>query len=110
MNPKHQNSEEDWITPILLQYKAELKQGLNELAGHDPLGQAKQSLLAKTEELYVPVKPELVDRFEVIDDTGRAYVKGSIYGIPVKVWLSVQDEGRTLKVFVDKRDSEANNG
>ena len=41
-----------------------------------------------------------VDRLEVIDDTGRAYVKGSIYGTPVKVELSYQDDGRTLKVFV----------
>lgn len=47
-----------------------------------------------------------VDRFEVIDETGRAYVKGSIYGSPVKVELSVQDDGRTLKVFVDKREVE----
>ena len=46
-----------------------------------------------------------VDRFEVIDETGRAYVKGSIYGTPVKVELSVQDGGKTLKVFV-----EATNG
>lgn len=41
-----------------------------------------------------------VDRFEVIDDTGRAYVKGSIYGTPVNVQLSYQDGGKTLKVFV----------
>ena len=45
-----------------------------------------------------------VDRFEVIDETGRAYVKGSIYGSPVSVELSYQDEGRTLKVFVSKRE------
>lgn len=44
-----------------------------------------------------------VDRFEVIDDTGRAYVKGSIYGTPVKVELSYQDDDKTLKVFVSKR-------
>lgn len=41
-----------------------------------------------------------VNRIEVIDETGRAYVKGSIYGAPVKVELSYQDDGRTLKVFV----------
>lgn len=41
-----------------------------------------------------------VDRVEVIDETGRAYVRGSIYGTPVKVELSLQDDGRTLKVFV----------
>lgn len=41
-----------------------------------------------------------VDRFEVIDETGRAYVKGRIYGSPVKIELSLQDDGKTLKVFV----------
>lgn len=46
-----------------------------------------------------------VDRLEVIDETGRAYVKGSIYGSPVSVELSYQDEGRTLKVFVTPRAS-----
>lgn len=44
-----------------------------------------------------------VDRLEVIDETGRAYVKGSIYGSPVEVELSYQDDGRTLKVFVKNR-------
>ena len=58
----------------------------------------ESNLRAILEKLYI--KPEKVDRFEVIDDTGRAYVKGSIYGSPVKVELDYQDEGRTLKVFV----------
>lgn len=44
-----------------------------------------------------------VDRIEVIDDTGRAYVKGSMYGTPVTVDLSIQDDGKTLKVFVKNR-------
>ena len=48
-----------------------------------------------------------VDRFEVIDDEGRAYVKGSIYGTPVGVELSLQDDGRTLKVFVYKKEAQA---
>lgn len=49
-----------------------------------------------------------VDRFEVIDDSGRAYVKGSIYGSPVQVELLLQDNGRTLKAIVAaaKLDSE----
>ena len=38
---------------------------------------------------------EKVTRFEVIDETGRAYVK-----YDVKVEMSYQDEGRTLKVFL----------
>lgn len=42
-----------------------------------------------------------VDRLEVIDETGRVYVKGSIYNTPVKVELSLQDNKRTLKVFVE---------
>jgi len=41
----------------------------------------------------------LVNRVEVIDETGRAYIK---YLDDTKfVWLSYQDNGRTLKVFVD---------
>lgn len=36
-----------------------------------------------------------VTRFEVIDKTGRAYTKRG-----VQVELSLQDEGRTLKVFI----------
>lgn len=44
-----------------------------------------------------------VDRLEVVDDTGRAYVKGSIYETGVKVELDYQDDGRTLKVFVKER-------
>lgn len=38
---------------------------------------------------------EKVTRIEVIDETGRAYVR---YG--VRVELDLQDEGRTLKVLV----------
>lgn len=45
-----------------------------------------------------------VDRFEVIDSSGRAYVKGSIYGTPVKIELSLQDDGKTLKVFVEEQN------
>lgn len=43
-----------------------------------------------------------INRIEVIDSTGRAYVKGDIYGTPVKVKLSLQDGGKTLKVFVEE--------
>lgn len=52
------------------------------------------------------VHPDIrkVDRLEVIDDSGRAYVKGSIYGTPVSVELSFQDDGRTLKIFVTQKD------
>lgn len=47
---------------------------------------------------------KLTDRFEVVDDSGRAYVRGSIYGTPVFPKLSIQDEGATLKVFVEDID------
>lgn len=39
-----------------------------------------------------------VTRVEVIDDSGRAYVQCDIE----KVSFDIQDEGRTLKVFVAK--------
>ena len=38
-----------------------------------------------------------VTRFEVIDDTGRSYVREG-----VSVLIDYQDEGKTLKVFVKK--------
>lgn len=40
-----------------------------------------------------------VTRFEVIDGTGRAYVR---YGVSVK--LQLQDDDRTLKVFISKNE------
>jgi hypothetical protein len=43
-----------------------------------------------------------VTRFEVTDATGRAMVR---YGVSVEV--HVQDEGRTLKVFLTDREDEA---
>ena len=49
----------------------------------------------------------MIDRVEVVDQEGRQYVKGSIYGTPVKVELSIQDGGRTLKVFVTPREVES---
>ena len=42
-----------------------------------------------------------VTRLEVIDETGRVYVK---YGVAVE--LSYQDEGKTLKVFVRSMGAE----
>jgi hypothetical protein len=43
---------------------------------------------------------KLVSRVEVIDDKGRTYVK--YLKEDEFVWLSYQDDGRTLKVFVDE--------
>ena len=67
------------------------------------LEEAKQSIRAYIKNT-VPDYSK-VDRFEVIDNEGRAYAKGSIYGSPVKIKLSLQDDGRTLKVFVEEKGS-----
>ena len=46
-----------------------------------------------------------VTRFEVIDDTGRAYVKYLHKDQGEKIKYCLQDDDRTLKVFIDKRDN-----
>lgn len=48
-----------------------------------------------------------VTRFEVIDETGRAYVRSDVLGggSGINVSLRYQDDGRTLKVFVSKRST-----
>lgn len=43
---------------------------------------------------------KLVSRVEVIDGTGRAYVK--YLDENQFAWLSYQDKGQTLKVFIDE--------
>ena len=68
----------------------------------DALGRATTQLLELLNKRAIE-GAEKVDRFEVIDKTGRAYVRGSIYDDPVSVELSYQDDGRTLKVFVKER-------
>ena len=42
-----------------------------------------------------------INRFEVIDETGRAYTKYLKDGEGIK--YSLQDEDKTLKVFIDKK-------
>lgn len=66
----------------------------------DPGVMPNTVVLTLTRKYYDPAK---VDRLEVIDETGRAYVKGSIYKSPVSVDLSYQDDGKTLKVFVKEK-------
>jgi hypothetical protein len=44
---------------------------------------------------------EQITRFEVIDESGRAYVNNHC-----QIELSYQDEGRTLKVFVGKQPND----
>tara|TARA_R110000772_G_scaffold53748_2_gene122870 strand:- start:7157 stop:7444 length:288 start_codon:yes stop_codon:yes gene_type:complete len=48
-----------------------------------------------------------VNRFEVIDDTGRAYTKYLKEGERVRYML--QDDNRTLKVFIDHLDIKEGN-
>ena len=50
-----------------------------------------------TEAVAIVEHPNLT-RIEVIDETGRAYVRRA-----VSVTLSYQDDGRTLKLFVKER-------
>ena len=45
------------------------------------------------------VEMKSVNRFEVIDDTGRAYVKYLKKDEGIK--YSLQDDNKTLKVFID---------
>lgn len=47
-----------------------------------------------------------VTRVEVIDHNGRSYVN---WNKDNKVLLSLQDEGRTLKIFVDRKETEEEN-
>lgn len=42
-----------------------------------------------------------VNRVELIDDTGRVYSQWN-----VSVYVQLQDDGRTLKVFVTSRDKD----
>jgi hypothetical protein len=44
-----------------------------------------------------------VTRVEVIDHNGRSYTN---FDTNNKVELSYQDDGRTLKVFIDKREND----
>lgn len=51
----------------------------------------------KPDRWTLDVKPR-VTRFEVIDEEGRVYARSK-----VQITQSYQDDGRTLKVFVEKR-------
>ena len=47
---------------------------------------------------------KLVSRVEVIDETGRGYVK--YLNEDQFAWLCYQDDGRTLKVFIEEKREE----
>ena len=49
------------------------------------------------------ISTEQVTRVEVIDDTGRAYVNRNPDNA---VEVQIQDDGRTLKVFIYKKNQE----
>jgi len=55
-------------------------------------------VIKKINHLPKAMNCDKITRVEVIDDSGRAYVKWDID----KVLLDIQDDGRTLKVFVAK--------
>ena len=46
-----------------------------------------------------------VNRVEVIDNTGRAYTKYNVEN----VYCQLQDDGKTLKMFLKCKDEEINN-
>lgn len=48
------------------------------------------------------MKIDRVNRVEVIDETSRAYVK--YLDKDQEVVYSLQDDGRTLKLFINKKD------
>ena len=52
----------------------------------------------KVTEAVAIVEHPYLTRIEVIDDTGRVYIRRG-----VSVTLSYQDDGRTLKVFVKEK-------
>ena len=62
------------------------------------LTKALQDTIKDTEERVIG-EVEKVNRVEVIDDTGRAYVN---WEDKLDVKLDIQDEGRTLKIFINK--------
>lgn len=77
---------------------------------HIKLYELVQSLIATDKAQAVQQHTSKVNRLEVIDEAGRAYVRGSIYGSPVSVKLSYQDDGRTLKVFVKELQTPVRGG
>ena len=50
------------------------------------------------------MKIDRVNRVEVIDETGRAYVK--YLDNNQEVVYSLQDDGRTLKLFINKKGQD----
>lgn len=58
-----------------------------------------------SEDLHTDLAVDLtkITRLEVIDNTGRAWVGGQPYDtLPLEIKASIQDDGRTLKLFVKR--------
>lgn len=67
---------------------------------------AYKAAMAYLQDGLKPVDTLAVDRFEVIDGSGRPYVRGDIYRLPFdSIELSYQDGGKTLKVFIKEKTS-----
>lgn len=79
----------------------ELRNKLSDIVyeADDTKGEKIDALVAFVQQIEAALY-NAVNRLEVIDDTGRAYVKGEMYSTPVNVQLSLQDDNRTLKIFV----------
>lgn len=79
----------------------ELWQELAEYEIPDYLLEDVRTLLLQAEERTREELLNNVNRVEVIDHTGRAYV---FWEDKADVTMAIQDEGRTLKVFIEKKD------
>lgn len=51
----------------------------------------------------VTIDTDKINRIELINKNSRVFVRGSVYETPITVELSIQDDERTLKVFVNDK-------
>lgn len=54
---------------------------------------------SKKKKDYIKINPLKLNRVEIIDETGRAYVN---WHSDNKVDISIQDEERTIKIFIKR--------
>ncbi len=62
--------------------------------------EAAQELIDDIENEYESLSPDDCTRVEIIDGGGRVYVNDSPNN---KIWLDVQDEGKTIKIFIAEK-------
>jgi hypothetical protein len=53
----------------------------------------------------VALSDQTITRLEVIDEDGRSYVHDKRY--PLNVEISMQDQDRTMKIFINRRHDHA---